>query len=138
VFDGVVLNAESDNSGSKGKSSTMIFVVDDEPMVLELAAMIIQQLGFNVRTFRDPKKLLEEFPAAKPALVVTDYAMGEMTGLEVIRECKRVNPRQKVLLMSGTVDRDIFAGEYFKPDAFLAKPFQVKELVETVQILTKD
>ena len=132
------MNAKHDDSGASGKSSTMIFVVDDEPMVLDLEAMILQPLGFKVRTFRDPKKALEEFPAAKPAVVVTDYAMGEMTGLDVVRECKRVNPRQKVLLMSGTVDQGVFADESAKPDGFLAKPFQMNELIKMVQILTRD
>ena len=138
MFYGVVLNVERDNSGASGKSSTTIFVLDDEPMVLELAAVILQPLGFKVRTFRDPKKALEEFPAAKPAVVVTDYAMGEMTGIDVVRECKRVNPRQKVLLMSGTVDQSVFADESAKPDGFLAKPFQMNELIKMVQILTRD
>ena len=67
-------------------------MVDDEPMLLDLAATILQPLGFKVRTFRDPQKALAEFPAAKPAMVVTDYAMGEMNGLDLVRECRRINP----------------------------------------------
>ena len=129
---------EHDNSGASNKPATTIFVVDDEQMVLDLAAIILQPLGFNVRTFNDPRKALEEFPAARPAVVVTDYAMGEMNGIDLARACKRVNPRQKVLLMSGTVDESVFANESFKPDRFLAKPFQVSEFVEVVQMLTKD
>ena len=58
---------------------------------------------------RDPKEALAEYPAAKPAIVVTDYAMGEMSGLDLVRECKRINPRQKIILLSGTVDENIFA-----------------------------
>lgn len=127
---------EHDNSGAGAKTPDTIFIVDDEPAVVELAAMILQPLGYKVRTFNNPNKVLEEFPAAKPALVVTDYAMGELTGLDLVRECKRINPHQKVLLMSGTVDEGIFAGEDTQPDAFLPKPFQVKELVEMVQRLT--
>ena len=79
-------------------------MVDDEPMLLDLAATILQPLGFDVRTFRDPKQALAEFPAAKPAVVVTDYAMGGMNGMDLMRECRRINPRQKMILLSGTVD----------------------------------
>jgi two-component system OmpR family response regulator len=114
-----------------------IFVVDDEPMLLDLAAMILQPLGFNVRTFRDPKKALAEYPAARPAVVVTDYAMGEMNGLDLVRECKRINPRQKIILLSGTVDEDIYADAQIKPDRFLAKPYQIRDLVESIQALAK-
>ena len=44
------------NFNDVGKRAATIFVVDDEPMLLDLAAAILQPLGFNVRTFRDPQK----------------------------------------------------------------------------------
>jgi two-component system cell cycle sensor histidine kinase/response regulator CckA len=120
-----------------GGSSATIFVVDDELMLLELAATILQPLGFDVRTFSDPKKALAEYPAARPAVVVTDYAMGGMNGLDLMRECRLLNPRQKMILVSGTVDESIFANTQTRPDCFLPKPYQVQELVETVQMLVK-
>jgi CheY-like chemotaxis protein len=123
------------NKGNKG--STTIFVVDDEPMLLELATAILQPLGFNVRTFRDPQKALQEYAAAKPEVVVTDYAMGAINGLDVVRECKRINPKQKILLLSGTVDENIYANTPEKPDRFLAKPYQIRDFIETVQSLAK-
>jgi len=113
-------------------SPTMIFVVDDEPMLLDLAAAILQPLGYEVRTFRDPHAALDEFSAARPAVLVTDYAMGAMTGMDLIRECKRVNPQQKIVLLSGTVDENIYANATAKPDRFLAKPYQVRDFVEAV------
>jgi DNA-binding NtrC family response regulator len=120
-----------------GGSPATIFVVDDEPMLLDLAAMVLQPLGFDVRTFRDPKQALTEYPAAKPVVVVTDYAMGEMNGLDLVRECRRVNPRQKTILLSGTVDENIYIGAPDKPDRFLAKPYQIRDFVESVQTLVK-
>lgn len=104
-------------------------------MLLDLAAAVLQPLGFNVRIFLDPKIALKEFRTAKPAVIVTDYAMGEMSGLDLVRECKRINPKQKMLLLSGTVDEGIYAGDLAKPDKFLAKPYQVHEFIEMVQEL---
>jgi DNA-binding NtrC family response regulator len=124
------------DKNAAGSSST-IFVVDDEPMLLDLASAILQPLGFNVKTFRDPKKALREFSADKPAVVVTDYAMGEMNGMDLVRECKRVNPSQKTLLLSGTVDETIYIGAVAKPDRFLAKPYQVRDFIEFVQELAE-
>jgi CheY-like chemotaxis protein len=112
-----------------------IFVVDDEPLLLDLAAAILQPMGFNVQTFRDPQTALAAFPAAKPTVVVTDYAMGEMNGLDLVRECKRINPNQKILLLSGTVDESIYAELLHKPDRFLAKPYQVREFIESIKKL---
>jgi CheY-like chemotaxis protein len=121
-------------NGKQNKKDT-IFVVDDEPMLLDLASAILEPLGFNVQTFRDPKRALREFPAARPTVVVTDYAMGEMNGLDLVRECRLVNPRQKTLLLSGTVDETIYEGVTAKPDRFLAKPYQVRDFIESLQEL---
>ena len=112
-----------------------IFVVDDEPMLLDLAVAILKPLGYDVRTFRDPQSALAEIPTAKPALIVTDYAMGGMTGMRLIQECRRLNPGQKTMLLSGTVTQHVFANESFQPDIFLAKPYQLEEFVKSVKEL---
>lgn len=112
-----------------------MFVVDDEPMLLELAEAILKPLGYQVRTFRDPELALKEFPAAKPDVIITDYAMGRMSGMDLIRECRRLNPRQKMILLSGTVDEHMFANAPVKPDQFLTKPYQIHELAERLQSL---
>jgi CheY-like chemotaxis protein len=127
--------------GSQAKpASVTIFVVDDEPMLLEMAAMILAPLHFHVRTFRDPQTALAEFSMAKPrpALIVTDYAMHTMSGMDLIRECRRIHPEQKIILLSGTVDESIFMNAQVKPDRFLAKPYQVSDFVTLVQSLAAD
>jgi two-component system response regulator YesN len=120
-----------------GGAPTTIFVVDDEPMLLELAAAVLQPTGFNVRTFSDPQKALAEFSAAnpRPAIVVTDYAMGAMNGLDLIRECRRIQPQQKILMLSGTVNETIYADTPAKPNRFLAKPYQAHDLIALLQSL---
>jgi len=123
------------DSNSDARPQPTIFIVDDEPMLLDLAAAILQPMGFDVRIFRDPKMALKEFASSKPLIVVTDYAMGDMNGLDLVRECRRLNPRQKMLLVSGTVDETIYAGVPVKPDRFLAKPYQVRDFIESVQEL---
>jgi CheY-like chemotaxis protein len=112
-----------------------VFVVDDEPMLLELAEVILKPIGCEVRTFRDPESALREFAAAQPDIVLTDYAMGRMTGMDLIRECRRINPRQKMILVSGTVDGQVFADAPVKPDRFLTKPYQINELADCVRAL---
>jgi two-component system, cell cycle sensor histidine kinase and response regulator CckA len=123
---------------TKTGASVTIFVVDDEPMLLEMAVMILEPLNFHIRTFRDPQTALVEYSSTKPppALVVTDYAMHTMNGMDLIRECRRINPKQKIVLLSGTVDESIFTNASVKPDCFLAKPYQVSDFVNLVQSLT--
>jgi len=61
--------------------------------------------------------------------------MGAMNGLDLVRECKNLNPQQKIMLLSGTVDESVYASELAKPDIFLAKPYQVRDFIESVQKL---
>lgn len=116
----------------------VIFVVDDEPMLLDLAEMLLEREGFGVRVFQVPRQALVEYAAAQPppGLVITDYAMPGMNGLDVIRECLKLNPRQKTLLVSGTVDESVYANSDVKPNHFLAKPYDPVELVAMVRALT--
>jgi DNA-binding NtrC family response regulator len=124
------------NRGAAG-SSPVIFVVDDEQVLLDLAEMILEQAGFKVRLFHNPKKALSAYAAAKPApdVLVTDYAMAGMSGLDLIRECKRLNPRQKTILLSGTVDESVYANSPIKPDYLLTKPYHIHKLVEMIHSL---
>ena len=125
------------NGTPSNNAPVTIFVVDDEPMLLEMAVMILEPLHFRVRTFRDPQTAVAEFSAAnpRPALIVTDYAMHSMSGMDLIRECRRIHPKQKIILLSGTVDESIYTKAEAKPDRFLAKPYQVSDFVTLVQSL---
>jgi len=124
-------------SNGVARLPSTIFVVDDEQMLLDLAEMILEPAGFQVCLFSDPQKALAEYVAAPspPDVLVTDFAMAGMNGMELIRECKRVNPRQKTILLSGTVDENIYTQSEVKPDQFLAKPYQINKLVEVLHLL---
>ncbi len=115
----------------------VIFVVDDEPMLLDLAEMILKPEGFDVRTYRDPSRALADYEAARqpPSLVISDYAMGGMNGLDLLRACRRLRPEQKTILVSGTVDEGIYAGSDIKPDSFVAKPYDPEQFVALVKSL---
>jgi CheY-like chemotaxis protein len=118
-------------------SGPLVYVVDDEPMLLELATVILEPQGYRVKSFRDPEIALQTFGASKPRpdLLVTDYAMHTMNGMELIEHFRRLEPGQKILLVSGTVGEDIFQNSAAKPDRFLAKPYQASQLLGAVKSL---
>jgi CheY-like chemotaxis protein len=119
------------------ETKPLVFVVDDEAMLLELATVILEPLGYDIVTFRDPATALRAFARSqpRPGLLITDYAMHSMNGMELIQECRRLEPHQKILLLSGTVGIEIFHDASAKPDQFLAKPYQAKQLVELVRAM---
>lgn len=130
------MNERKSNGNSKPETDAkLIYVVDDEPMLLELAAVILQPLGYTVNTFRDATSALQAYTSAKsfPALVITDYSMHAMNGMDLIKACRQLHPRQKILLISGTVGEDIYRDSPDKPNQFIAKPYHSKQLVDAVE-----
>jgi DNA-binding NtrC family response regulator len=125
-------NKKTTPPANNGK--TLVFVVDDEPMLLELAQVVLEPLGFKIRTFRDPETAIRAYQHAdpRPDLIITDYAMHHLNGLDLIKACREVNPRQKVILVSGTVDASVYRNSAVKPDRFLAKPYQARQLTDLV------
>ena len=130
------MGAFKSNNGS-GAPCPRIFVVDDEPILLELAEKILSSLHAEIQTFNNPEIALQTYTAAKPPpdVVITDFAMHEMDGLALIRACRRLHPKQKILLVSGTVDESMFNGTGIRPDRFLAKPYKPAVLTQMVQEL---
>lgn len=121
----------------KGAGMPVVFVVDDEVMLLDLAEMVLEPEGFEVRTFEDPQRALADYKAARkpPNVLVTDYAMNGMNGLDLIKECRKIHPDQKTFLISGTVDESIYANVEIKPNRFLAKPYDPDVFVAAVREL---
>jgi CheY-like chemotaxis protein len=124
-------------SEAQNNSDFLVYVVDDEPMLLELATVILEPQGYNIKTFRDPEMAFFTFRDAKPrpALLITDYAMHSMNGMQLIEKFRGLEPRQKILLVSGTVGEDIFKDAQARPDKFLAKPYQAEQLTNSVKSL---
>jgi two-component system cell cycle sensor histidine kinase/response regulator CckA len=118
-------------------TNPLVYVVDDEAMLLELATVILEPLGCEIVTFRDPDTALTNFTKAQPRpdLLITDYAMHSMNGMDLIQQCRRVEPRQKILLVSGTVGPEIYGQAASRPDRFLAKPYHARQLIDLVKTM---
>ena len=118
----------------------LIYVVDDEPMLLELATVILEHEGYVVKSFRDPEIALQTFAnmRPRPIVLITDYAMHTMNGMELIQGFRRLEPAQKIILVSGTVGEDVFGDSPVKPDRFLAKPYQANQLTGMVTELVSE
>jgi CheY-like chemotaxis protein len=128
---------KADNPEPRKESKVVLYIVDDEAMLLELASIILEPLGCEIHTFRDPQAALQAFTAAqpRPALVITDYAMHSMNGMDLIVGCRKLEPAQKILLLSGTIGPEIFDGAPCQPDAFLSKPYHAKQLIDLVKAM---
>ncbi len=84
-----------------GKES--ILLIDDEPMIIEVASAILHHLGYSLHSVRSGKEAIAWYKdhCREIDLVVLDMIMPEMSGEEVFAQLKAINPSAKVLLSSG-------------------------------------
>ena len=113
-----------------------IFVVDDEKIIAETAAMILRWQGFIVDSFTNPVEALAASRNQTPDLLITDIGMQLLSGVELAIQVRKGCPNCKVLLLTGQEEtpetREILraAGQQFD---LLLKPIHPVELVSRVQ-----
>jgi CheY-like chemotaxis protein len=97
--------------------------------------MVLEGNGYRFQKFQDPTEAWNAFAAGNPppALLITDYAMHAMNGVELIIKCKNLRPELKTILISGTVDQSILRNVPVKVDHFIRKPYRTSELGEVVR-----
>lgn len=132
--DGVKCRVMSETAATPG-NTPLVVIVDDEAMIGEMIGTILGFEGYRTQVFRNPELALQSILAADkmPDLLLTDFAMGELNGLELIRRSREKFPSLKALLISGTIHEDEIAQQNVQPDGFVPKPFQTELLIFAVR-----
>jgi two-component system phosphate regulon response regulator OmpR len=81
-----------------------VLVIDDDPAVRAFLAEFLEQQNFVVRTAQDGVQGLAIFGAESFELVLVDFQMPGMTGLEVAAEMRQTHPRLPLALITGTAN----------------------------------
>lgn len=116
------------------KNATLIYVVDDAPLIGEVVEAFLKIDGYPVRFFENPEVAWKTFSEAspRPKMLITDYAMQPFHGMELIERCLKIDPGLKTILISGNVTENIVRQFSIKPNCFLPKPFQSRQLLAAV------
>ena len=84
-----------------------IVVVDDEKIVTSAFATLLKVEGFkDAHFFNSPKSALEFIKENVPDLVISDFLMPEMNGLEFLTEVKKLYPEVSKILLTGYADKE--------------------------------
>ena len=118
-----------------------VLLVDDEEMIIDVGAQILQKLGYEVLTARRGKEAIEIYRQYRQqvAVVILDLIMPQMSGRETYDRLKEVDPQVKVLLSSG-YSLNGQATDILKRgcDGFIQKPFSMGDLSRKLrQIITE-
>lgn len=111
-----------------------ILLIDDEELVRIGTADMLADLGHQVTHVASGPHALSRLRSQRFDLLITDYLMPGMNGIEVAREARQLRPEMPVLLITGFAD---LATEVVPEITRLAKPFRRSDLSRTINGLTK-
>ena len=114
-----------------------IMVVDDEEDILELVTAILEADGFEVRTFDNAKKALDELEKGdRPDLLILDIRMPQMSGYDfckAVRENKELDGLKIVVFTASSNLGESFLKLNHNVVGFIGKPFENKKLLSDVK-----
>ncbi len=112
------------------RTKAKVLVVEDEQAILKILGIKLRVSGYSVITAHDGEEGLQLLDSARPDVLLLDIILPGMDGLEVLEEL-RSRSRLPVIVFSARPEN---AQEALRlgADNFLAKPFDVDELVKTI------
>ena len=129
------LNNTNEGSASTANAGKTILVADDESHILHVVSLKLRNAGFRVVTARDGQEAFEMAQAEHPDLVITDYHMPQLSGIELCRKLKQDPTTQNIPAIMLTA-----RGYHLEPHdteqsgilRMLSKPFSPRHLLATV------
>lgn len=122
------------------KDKKKIFVVEDEPDILELIAINLEKAGYEVDKFSEAGPMLTVLKRKVPDLLILDLMLPDHDGLDI---CKSLKNNKKypdfpiIMVTARTEELDVVLGLELGADDYIAKPFSPRELVARVKAVLR-
>ena len=135
-------NSRDDNN-NKRKFEGKLFVIDDDPDIVYVLKHGLQKNGFLVDAFTNPEEALRSFESNPHdlCLVVSDVRMPGLSGIQLARKVKQINPEIKVVLMTAFEIKDNEFSKVFpstQVDGFVQKPISIADLTNKILDLIEE
>src|SRR5574344_188579 len=116
--------------------NSMILIVDDEQMVTSAFKTLFKLEGFsNCVAFNNPVEAVEFLKENKPDIIVSDFIMPEMNGLEFLTKAKELYPNVSKILLTGYADKEnaIRAINEIGLYKYIEKPWDNDDLIVNIK-----
>jgi DNA-binding response OmpR family regulator len=113
-------------------------IVDDEECIRECVGYALRKNGFAVENAENGKVALEKIARNKPDIIILDFAMPQMDGLQVCKQLKRYPDTQNIPIIFLSAHKHIEQMIKDMPGAavkYLEKPYDLKYLLEQIESL---
>lgn len=111
----------------------IVYIIDDEPEMCRSIELLLAIEGFQTRSFFSAEAFVEQMPHLPVGIILSDIAMMEMSGLELLQALPSLDRTDPVILITGHGDIPL-AVMAIKSGAadFIEKPFEAARLLESV------
>jgi len=114
-----------------------ILVVDDEPGIVELVRLNLEDNDYQVVTAQDGQRALEAYYSEMPDLIVLDIIIPKINGLEVCQTIRRQSNVPIIMLTALSDAEEELKGLESGADDYIGKPFSPGELVARVRAVLR-
>ena len=119
---------------------TTVMIIDDDPAIRKLLALVLCRNGFDVVTADSGRTALQKLQNSSVQLVITDIFMPELDGIEFICEANKIRPDLKIIAISGgsaSISPEFYLSVAKNVGAvtILEKPVQSSTLIQTISDL---
>jgi CheY-like chemotaxis protein len=103
-----------------------IMIIDDELDILDvLERFLSKQKEYEISTYSNPIDAFNDAKNKKYDLILSDIMMPQVSGIDILKELKKLNENTKIILMTAySTSRKKETAEQLKVDAYIEKPFQ--------------
>lgn len=118
----------------KNFMSFTLFIIEDDEDLREVTHNLLTENGYRVRSFPEGTSALKELTRVKPDLVILDLMLPNIDGEAICQEMKKKFPELPVIMLTGKNSKsDIVKGLNMGADDYVAKPFDVDELLARIK-----
>ncbi len=115
----------------------MILLVEDAADLAQVIVRELESVGYEVVHAADGLKALEVHDSRQPDLVILDWMLPGLDGLEVLRRIRQTSPVPVLMLTARGEEVDRVVGLEVGADDYLTKPFSMRELIARVRALLR-
>ncbi len=128
---------DDDSNENKDKPIAKLLIVDDDPDIAHVLKQGLLKNRFLVSAFTNPEEALQEFESNSKdySLILSDIRMPALSGIQLARKVKEINPDIKVVLMTSFEIKDNEFSKVFPSmhvDGFVQKPISMNDLTNKI------
>ena len=134
-----LMDIEDQSSCDNGERN-VVFVVEDDIDISRLIQHNLSSAGFSVQVFASGNEVVTEALREKPSLFLLDIMLPGVTGFEICRQIRKVDPLAKtpvIFLTARTAEEDRVRGFELGGDDYIVKPFSPRELIARVRSILR-